>query len=348
MPTSPRCLPSFRALPRWCRLTVTLGVVLALLVAATVSATAVRFARLAANIDTVELMREEAGDASAGAAAGRGVNVLVVGSDARGDDPLMGDRADSLVLVHLSEDRTRIDAIQIPRDTVLDLPACAEDLDDLYSGYYGMINGALGAGAGCLVTAVESLSGVSLDHFLELRFEGFARIVDSLDGLPVDLPEPLFDPKAELDLPGGEQVLDGNQALAWSRTRYSIGDGSDIGRMGNQQTVMHTIVDRVRDRKLATHPRRAHSFLDAVTSSVRTDTDLARVPTMARLGAGLARVPQQNISIGTMPWVPDVHDPNRVVPAAEAEDIFHALVMDVPALDRAESPSREGAPAADF
>ncbi|GAA1769321.1 LCP family protein [Kocuria aegyptia] len=347
MPTSPHALPSFRTLPRWCRLAVTLGVVLALLVAATVSATAVRFARLAADIDTVELTREETA-APASTAAGRGVNVLVVGSDARDDDPLMGDRADSMVLVHLSEDRSRIDAIQIPRDTVLDLPACAEDLDDVYSGYYGMINGALGAGAGCLVTAVESLSGVSLDHFLELRFEGFARIVDSLDGLPVDLPESLFDPKAELDLPAGEQVLDGDQALAWSRTRYSIGDGSDIARMGNQQTVMHTVVDRVRDRKLLTHPRRAHAFLDAVTSSVRTDTDLARVGTMARLGAGLARVPQENISIETMPWEPDVHDLNRVVPAAEAEEIFQALSADVPALDRPAPPSGGWAPAADF
>jgi LCP family protein required for cell wall assembly len=343
MPSSPRSLPSFRALPRWCRPAVALGVVLALLVVATVSATAVRFARLAADIDTVELGREDA----AGAAAGRGVNVLVVGSDGRDDDPLMGDRADSMVLVHLSEDRTRIDALQIPRDTVLDLPACAEDIDDLYSGYRGMINGALSAGAGCLATAVESLSGVSLDHFLELRFEGFARIVDSLDGLPVDLPEPLVDPKAELDLPGGEQVLDGDEALAWSRTRYSIGDGSDIGRMGNQQTVMHTIVDRVRERKLVTHPRRAHRFLDAVTSSVRTDTELARVPTMARLGAGLARVPQENISIETMPWVPDAHDPNRVVPAAEAQEVFAALSRDEPALGGAARPSPETAPAAD-
>lgn len=328
MQPSPRSLPSFRALPRWCRLAVTLSVVLALLLAATVSAAAVRFARLAGDIETVELPRP------------------VVGSDGRDDDPLMGDRADSMVLVHLSEDRTRIDALQIPRDTVLDLPACAEDIDDVYSGYRGMINGALGAGAGCLVTAVEALSGVSLDHFLELRFEGFARIVDSLDGLPVDLPEPLVDPKAELDLPGGEQVLDGDDALAWSRTRDSIGDGSDIGRMGNQQTVMHTIVDRVRERKLATHPRRAHGFLDAVTSSVRTDTDLARVPTMARLGAGLARVPRENISIETMPWVPDAYDPNRVVPAAEAQEIFAALSRDEPALERAAHLPAEEASAA--
>lgn len=247
MPAFPQCLPSLPALPRWWRPAVALGVVLALLVAATLAATAVRFARLTANIDTVGLTREEAAAVPAGAAAGRGVNVLLVGSDARDDDPLMGDRADSMVLVHLSEDRTRIDAIQIPRDTVLDLPACAEDLDDLYSGYYGMINGAPGAGAGCRVTAVEALSGVSLDHFLELRFEGFARIVDSLDGLPVDLPEPLFDPKAELGVPGGVQVL-------------------------------------------------------------------------------------------------GVHDPNRVVPAAE--EIFHALSMDVPAPGRAEPPSNDAGAAA--
>jgi LCP family protein required for cell wall assembly len=341
MPAPSRSLPSFRALPRWCRLTVTLGVVLALLVVATVSATAVRFGRLVADVETVELVREDGA-----AVGGGGVNLLVVGSDARDGDPQMGDRADSVVLVHLSEDRSRIDAVQIPRDTVLEIPACTEDLGDLFSGYRGMINGALGAGPGCLVTAVEALSGVRLDHFLELRFEGFARVVDSLDGLPVDLPQALVDPKAELDLPAGEQVLDGAQALAWARTRDSIGDGSDIGRMGNQQTVMYTIVDRVREQKLVTRPGRAYAFVDAVTSSVRADAELAEPRTAARLGTGLARVPQENVSIGTMPWEPDLHDPNRVVPSAAAEEVFRALARDEPALDRSGTPVGTGAPAA--
>ncbi|MFC4902880.1 LCP family protein [Kocuria oceani] len=326
MPTFPRSQPSAPApLHRW-RLAVALAVALVLLVAATVSATAVRFARLAGNIDTVDLVREDVA-----AVGGGGVNLLVVGSDARDDDPGMGDRADSMVLVHLSEDRSRIDAVQIPRDTVLDLPACTEDLGYAFSGYYGMVNGALGAGPGCLVSAVEALSGVRLDHFLELRFEGFARVVDALDGLPVDLPEAMFDPKAELDLPAGEQVLDGQQALAWARTRDSFPEGSDIGRMGNQQTVMYTIVDRVRERRLVTHPGRAYSLADAVTSSVRADTDLADRRTLVRLGAGLARVPRENISIATMPWEPDLYDPNRVVPSAAAEELFAALARDEPA-----------------
>ncbi|MGX5358638.1 LCP family protein [Kocuria sp. KH4] len=320
------------------RLVVALAAVLVLLVAATVSATAVRFARLAGNIDTVDLVREDVA-----ATGGGGLNLLVVGSDARHDDPLMGDRADSMVLVHLSEDRSRIDAVQIPRDTVLDLPACTEDLDNAFSGYYGMINGALGAGPGCLMSAVEALSGVRLDHFLELRFEGFARIVDALDGLPVDLPEAMFDPKAELDLPAGEQVLDGQQALAWARTRDSFPDGSDIGRMGNQQTVMYTIVDRVKERRLLTHPGRAYSFADAVTSSVRADADLAELRTLARLGTGLARVPRESISIATMPWEPDYFDPNRVVPSAAAEEVFVALARDEPAPSPADPPPVIGA-----
>ncbi len=338
MPTYSRSPLNARAPKHRRRLVVALAAVLVLLVAATVSATAVRFARLAGNIDTVDLVREDVA-----ATGGGGVNLLVVGSDARHDDPLMGDRADSMVLVHLSEDRSRIDAVQIPRDTVLDLPACTEDLGNAFSGYYGMINGALGAGPGCLMSAVEALSGVRLDHFLELRFEGFARVVDALDGLPVDLPEAMFDPKAELDLPAGAQVLDGQQALAWARTRDSFPEGSDIGRMGNQQTVMYTIVDRVEERRLLTHPGRAYSFADAVTSSVRADADLAELRTLARLGTGLARVPRESISIATMPWEPDYFDPNRVVPSAAAEEVFVALARDEPAPGPAAPPPVIGA-----
>ncbi|HST73483.1 LCP family protein [Kocuria sp. U4B] len=320
---------SCAAWPRWVRLSVTFGVVLVLLTVVTVPAMLGRFARLVDTIDTVDLDRG-AGTASAGAVRGGGTNLLLVGSDARDGDPALGDRADSMVLVHLSEDRSRIDAVQIPRDTMMDLPACTDDLSDVFAGQHGMLNAALGDGAGCLVKAVEALSGARVDHFLELRFAGFARIVDALDGVPVDLPEAMVDPKADLDLPAGEQVLDGAQALAWARTRYGIGDGSDIGRMGNQQTVMYTVVDRIKERRLATRPKRAYTFLEAVTSSVRADPDLADVRTLARLGAGIARVPRESISIDLMPWEPDPDDPNRVVPAAEAEGIFAALAGDEP------------------
>src|SRR5699024_5929006 len=149
-----------------------------------------------------------------------------------------GARSDAMILAHDAADNSRIDAVQIPRDTITDVPARDDTGHGASSAFHGMINSALNAGPACSVSAVEDLTGVRLDHFIEVDFDGFATIVDALDGIPVDLDEPLHDDKAQLDLPAGEQVLDGTDALALARTRHAVGDGSDISRMDNQQMVM--------------------------------------------------------------------------------------------------------------
>ena len=168
-----------------------------------------------------------------------GTNILILGSDTRdldGDEygDAGGARSDAMVLAHLSEDGTRIGAIQIPRDTMMDLPACPDTGRGASAGGYGAVNSALNAGPACSVTAVEALSGVRIDHFIEMNFEGFTTMVDAMDGVPVCLPEPLEDSKASLDLPAGDQIVDGRDALALARTRHAVGDGSDIARMGHQ------------------------------------------------------------------------------------------------------------------
>lgn len=127
-----------------------------------------------------------------------GQNILLLGSDSRGDG---GARSDAMVAVHLAESDTRIDAVQIPRDTLMELPSCA--------GGGNMINSALNGGPGCSVEAVESLTGIRIDHFVELDFSGFRTVVDAMGGLPVCLPEPLRDTHAGLDLPAGQQTVNG-------------------------------------------------------------------------------------------------------------------------------------------
>src|SRR5699024_8122321 len=182
----------------------------------------------------------------------------------------------------------------------------------------------------CSVSAVEELTGVRLDHFIEVDFDGFATIVDALDGIPVDLDEPLHDDKAQLDLPAGEQVLDGTDALALARTRHAVGDGSDISRMDNQQMVMEAIIDRAKSTRTLTRPDRLYGFLDAVTSSLRVDEDLDSVSALASLASTASSVPEDEITFEIMPWAPAPENPNRVVIAPEAEDVFTAIIDDEP------------------
>ncbi|PCC33800.1 transcriptional regulator [Brachybacterium alimentarium] len=275
-------------------------------------------------------------DAAQGDAEEGDLTILLLGSDSRDlAEESFGEadgsrRSDAMVLAHLSADDGRIDAVQLPRDTLLDLPACADTGRGSFSGGRGMLNSALNYGPACSVAAVEELTGVRIDHFVELDFEGFIAIIDALGGLPVCLPESMEDPAADLDLPAGEQTLDGRDALALARTRHAVGDGSDIARLGHQQIVMSAVVQEATSRQVVARPDRLYSFLDATTSALTVDPGLSAIGDMASLGSRVSRVPTESITFVTMPWEPAPGDPNRVVPSAEAEAVFEDLAGDVP------------------
>ena len=263
------------------------------------------------------------------------LNVLILGSDTRALDTddyggADGARSDAMILAHIADDSSRIDAIQIPRDTMMDMPACDDTGSGASGPVRGMINSALNQGPACSVSAAEELTGVRLDHFIEVDFDGFATIVDALDGIIVDLDEPLADDKANLDLPAGKQTLGGTDALALARTRHAVGDGSDISRMGNQQMVMDSIIDRAQSSHVLSRPDRLYSFLDAVTSSLRVDDDLESISALGSLAATVSSVPKDSITFEIMPWQPAPDNRNRVVKSAEADAVFSAIIADQP------------------
>lgn len=263
------------------------------------------------------------------------LNVLILGSDTRTldtEDYGSGDgaRSDAMILAHISDDSSRIDAVQIPRDTMMDVPACQDTGSGASAAQRTMINSALNQGPACSVSAAEELTGVRVDHFIEVNFDGFATIVDALDGITVDLDEALVDPKANLDLPAGEQTLDGTDALALARTRHAVGDGSDISRMDNQQMVMESIIDRAKSSEVLSRPDRLYGFLDAVTSSLRVDEDLDSASSLGSLASTVSSVPESEITFAIMPWQPAPDNADRVVKSPAADAVFTAITSDQP------------------
>src|SRR5699024_2286913 len=140
-------------------------------------------------------------DASDDSGTGEGANSGA--TSGHGFGSAEGARSDAMILAHVAADGGRIDAVQIPRDTIMDIPACDDTGHGASAATHGMINSALNAGPACSVSAAEELTGVRVDHFINVDFDGFSAIVDALDGINVDLDEPLNDPKANLDLPAG-------------------------------------------------------------------------------------------------------------------------------------------------
>ncbi|MEX0159606.1 MULTISPECIES: LCP family protein [unclassified Microbacterium] len=311
-----------------------IGWISAAVVVALVAVGAIAYAQLQGNVTTAPI-RSDDGESEPELATGD-LNILLLGSDSRalesdgfGEDDGT-ERSDAMVIAHISSDNTRIDAVQLPRDTLGDLPACDDNGRGSYDGGFGMLNSALQYGPACSVAAVEQLTGMTIDHFVQMDFEGFIGMVDAMGGIDVCLPEPLQDGHARLDLPAGAQSINGDQALALARTRHALAEESDIARLGHQQMVLSAIVQKATKSDVLVRPDRLYAFLDAVTSSMTVDPGLGALTDLAGLAARVANVPLSSVTFVTMPTTEAPEDPNRVVPTADADVIFRALIDDVP------------------
>ncbi|MES9519216.1 LCP family protein [Streptomyces capoamus] len=251
------------------------------------------------------------------------LNILVLGSDSRsgranqelGGGDSGGARSDTAMVVHLDAGRTRATVVSIPRDTLVTRPACPLSSGGSTAPAHGaMFNSAYEVGGpACAVKTAESLTGVRMDHYLEVDFSGFARLVDALGGVDVTTTEDIDDDLSHLHLKAGTHHLDGERALALARTRHGIGDGSDLGRIGLQQTLVKDLLQRLSGAGLLTDPAKLYRVADAVTAGLTTDTGLDSLDELVSLGRSLHGLTADRVRTVTMPVVPAPSDPNRVV-----------------------------------
>lgn len=278
-------------------------------------------------------------------AAGRAINVVVLGSDSRDGDvndeygttPEGDMRSDTTMIAHISADRSRVEIVSIPRDTLVTIPSCGladgswtePRSEAMFNGAFtiGGQDGNLATAAACTIRTIEELSDVLIDDFVVIDFAGFINVIDALGGVPMCIPEPIDDPRAKLTLEAGEQVLNGRDALGFARARYTVGDGSDISRIGRQQELVGAIAREALSKNLLTDLPALYRFLDAATATLTTGTDLGSIPTLAGLAYSLRGIDLEEITFATMPHVPAG---NRVLPAAEADELWQALINDEP------------------
>ena len=163
------------------------------------------------------------------------VNILLLGSDARADDPGMGARTDAIVLAHIDPNAKTVSMVSLPRDTLIQ--------DNEYGTY--KLNAAYAyGGASKAVETVENLCGVKIDHCAVIDFAGLAGLVDAIGGIDVVVDETIDNPKAgDVAVPAGPQHINGAQALVMSRDRDYV-DG-DYTRQSNQRKVISGILHRI-------------------------------------------------------------------------------------------------------
>jgi LCP family protein required for cell wall assembly len=278
-------------------------------------------------------------------------NILVLGSDTRtgqgwryGNPNTMNtDHSDTLMIVHIAADRKWADIVSIPRDSWVDIPACRMGNGQMSSPITFKINEAFtygtlygnntDLGVACTIKTVEKNTGIRIDHFVAINFAGFRDMVNAVGGVPECNSAPINDPKSGLHLTAGYHVLNGAQALGYVRARYTLGDGSDLGRIGRQQAFMSSLVDRVKSKLL--NPVAVYQFLDAATKSITIDNQLGGIKGLYDMASSLKNLPPSQVTFFTLPTYPRYYiDPTDTanVMWTEPEDslIFQAFRGDTP------------------
>jgi LCP family protein required for cell wall assembly len=278
-------------------------------------------------------------------------NILLIGSDSRSGDGNARygrdsgtERSDTTILLHLAAGRRTATAISLPRDLMVDIPACLRSDGTRSEPMFAMFNSAFETGgSACTIRTVEKLTNVRVDHHIVVDFHGFKEMVDAVDGVQVCLKEPIDDKAAKLKLPAGRVTLDGEQALGYVRARKSLGDGSDTDRMDRQQRFLGALVNKVQSNDVLLNPVKLYPVLDAATSSLTTDPGLASLRGLYQLVRGLRDIPTERVQFLTVPRESYVYNANRdQLVEPEAKKLFERLRRDAPLAVAEEVPRDSG------
>jgi LCP family protein required for cell wall assembly len=277
-------------------------------------------------------------------------NIMVLGSDSRNGlskaygSGLVTDQSDTLMIIHIPADRKWAEVMSIPRDSYVNIPACEMGDGQTSAPQQFKINEAFAIGnldgnhtalgVACTVKTLEQDTGIYINHFIVVNFTGFENMVSALGGVYECNPTPINDPNSGLHLSAGNHLLTPAQALGYVRARYTLGDGSDLERIGRQQAFMSSLISRVQSKLF--DPIAIYNFLDAATKSLTIDSQLGGVTGLYDLGESLRSIPSSKIAFFTIPNFPRGEvvpgdDANVLWTQPEDNEIFASFRNDVPA-----------------
>jgi LCP family protein required for cell wall assembly len=262
-------------------------------------------------------------------AAKEALNFLVLGSDTRDPANTSGSRTDTIIVAHLTHDRSSAQIISIPRDTWVHVPKSAD-------GKNGNTNAKINAafawgGIPLMVQTVEAYTGVRIDHVAVIDFAGFKEIIDALGGVEITVEEAFtsthsLNPDGRRRFEQGTQTMDGAAALDYARERFAFSDG-DFARIRHQQQVIKAVLDKASSGGLLTNPGRLNSFLRATADAVAIDQTLS----IFSMATELRHLRSGNLTFGTSPskGTDMIGNESVVVPDTQkAKTLFDAVRRD--------------------
>jgi len=273
-------------------------------------------------------------------------NILIVGSDSRGDlaagegtqgrgDTFVtGQRSDTMILAHLYGDSDKAQLVSLPRDSWVTIPAFTDPANgELVEAHEAKLNSAFERGGpALLIRTIEQLSGLRIDNYMQIDFEGFLSMVNTLGGVEVCLSEPAKEKDSGIDLPAGRQTVKGAQALAFVRQRQGLPRG-DLDRIARQQQFIAAIVRKTLSTGTLLNPFKLNDTLNVATDALQVD-DGTSVDDLRDLATRFRTFDAGGVVFTTLPVADaDVRaGRQRVVMLddAKTDELFDLLRRDIP------------------
>lgn len=273
-----------------------------------------------------------------GKAALHGTTYLLVGSDSRaglsraeqqrlrtgsGD---YGNHSDTMILAHISpRNGGHATLVSLPRDSLVEVPEFTDSKGTVHPKHRSKLNAAYSLGGPALtVKTIQNATGVHIDHYVEINFTGFLKMVDAIGGVDVCISKAvaanLPDKDSGLDLPAGKSHIQGKQALAYVRARH-IYPNQDLGRVQAQQKFIGAMIRQILSAGTISNPIRIKHLLDAVGNSITTDPGFTS-KNLFDLATSLRNFSPKKVTFTTVP----VADANYRVPG-----LGSTLLWDIPA-----------------
>ncbi|GAA3030064.1 LCP family protein [Gordonia defluvii] len=278
-------------------------------------------------------------------------NYLIVGTDTRagknskfgaGDAAeTEGSRSDTIILINIPANRSRVVAVSFPRDLAVDHPEC-EGFNDQTGAYTGewvpatddvKLNSVYAIGGPkCLVKTITKISGLNINHFIGMDFVAFRKIVDTVGGVWVCSTTPLYDYEVGTVLPkAGRQKLNGRKALKYVRARTISTEGNgDYGRIKRQQLFMSSLLRSTLSSNVLSNPAKLNRVARTFTSNAYVDN--VNTESLLNLADSMRGIDAGRVTFITIPTSGTSQDgQNNEIPRNDdIQALFSAIINDEP------------------
>lgn len=276
------------------------------------------------------------------------INFLLIGSDSRdgqgeeyGEGEVTSELADVIILLHITKDREDATVVSFPRDLLVSVPECPNPDGGVFPAIESQqINSTISrGGVACTHLTIQKLTGLKIPFLAIIDFNGVIEMSNAVGGVEVTIEQTISDDYSQFYMDAGTHTLKGKDALGFLRTRHGIGDGSDLGRISNQQMFLMSLFSKVKADEVLNNPVALYSLASAAARNMRLSESITDVDTMVTLAGALRRVDSSRIVFITVPTVPigGADQGRLVLLRKEADELFENIRLDQPVVIATES-----------